>query len=61
MNTEKRRERNKQTDRVMPLIGPLIDAFNHLDNCSSEELEDCAPIVFKYLTEINSAIENDDA
>lgn len=61
MNTEKRSERKKQTGRVMPLVGPLIDSFNNLDNSSWEELEDCAPLVFKYLTEINAAIENDDA
>ena len=61
MNAEKRRERKKQTDRVMPLVGPLIDSFNNLDNASSEELEACAPMVFKYLTEINEAIENDEA
>lgn len=51
--------RSAQARRVMPLIGPLLDALNDLPNDTREEMEMEAPLLFRYLAGIQQAIERE--
>jgi hypothetical protein len=53
--------RNGQSARVMPLIGPMLDALDGLPNDTREALKDEARTLFKHLTAIRSAVEDDGA
>lgn len=59
MKTELEKLRLAQSRRVMPLIGPLLDALDGLPNDTRETLEDDAPLLFRCLADIERAVEDD--
>lgn len=58
MSKEIERLRKAQAKAVMPLIGPLLDAFEGLPNDFRSEMEEHAESLVQYLTDIESAMEN---
>lgn len=52
--------RAEQGKRVMPLIGPLLDALEGLPNDTRGYLEDEAPSLFDCLAAVQRAVEGDD-
>ena len=57
--TEVEHLRQQQSDAVMPLIGPLLDALDGLANDTRGALEDEAPSLFDALAAIQRAIGYD--
>jgi hypothetical protein len=48
-----------QTKKVMPLIGPLLDAWEAVPNDSKDAMREGEPALCDYLDKINAAIEDD--
>ena len=57
MASEVEKLRAKQAKKVMPLIGPLLDAWEMLDNGTRSDLELDAPSLCSALDKISAAIE----
>jgi len=51
--------RQEQADRVMPLIGPLLDALDGLPNDTRGSMESDAPALFDCLEAIQKDVEYD--
>lgn len=51
--------RAKQTRRVMPLIGPLLDAWEGTHNDLKGEIEELEPALFEQLQNLAKAVEFD--
>lgn len=56
MASEVEKLRAKQAKKVMPLIGPLLDAWEMLDNGTRSDLEIDAPNLCAALDKIASAV-----
>ena len=54
---ERERLRAEQAERVMPLIGPLLDAY---EGAPKDELADVSEDLLSYLSQINQAMISDD-
>lgn len=52
--------RQAQTNRVMPLIGPLLDAWEGCPNDMKSEIEDLHLALYSALQNVVKAVENDD-
>jgi len=48
-----------QAVRVMPLIGPLLDAWDSLPNDELFALKEAVPIFCKKMNELSAAVEGD--
>jgi hypothetical protein len=57
MASEISKLRAAQTRKVMPLIGPLLDAWEMVDNDFKGTIRDHEPTLADYLDRINAAIE----
>lgn len=51
--------RKKQAERVMPLIGPLLDAWDNTDNDTKSTLRAEYPVLCDYLDKIESGMNLD--
>jgi hypothetical protein len=49
--------RSQQADRVMPLIGPLLDQWEGLPNDTKGAWREDSPAICEYLDKIDSAME----
>ena len=58
--TDEEHMRQKQASIVMPLIGPLLDAWDGLPNDELSALRESAPNLCKKMDEISEAMENID-
>jgi len=47
-----------QSKAVMPLIGPLLDAWDGVPNDSKGAMREDAPVLCEYLDKINAAMED---
>ena len=45
-----------QSRQVMPLIGPLLDAWDDLDNDTKGVLKESSPLLCKYLDKLDDAM-----
>jgi hypothetical protein len=52
--------RRSQAEAVMPLIGPLLDAWDGLSNDARDYAEEDSPELARIIGEINRAMEGDD-
>jgi len=52
-----RRARAAQTKAVMPLIGPLLDAWEHSNNDVKSAICEEEPLLAEYLNRIATAME----
>ena len=59
MRSEISKLRAAQTRRVMPLIGPLLDAWGLVSNDFRETIHDEEPALANYLDRLNRAVEGD--
>jgi hypothetical protein len=49
--------RRRQTERVMNVIGPLLDAWEAVPNDFKSAIEDEAPHLVEFLNELDEAVE----
>lgn len=56
MSNEIERLRREQADRVMPVVGPLLDCLEGIDNDTRGALEELAPELFTHLANLQRAI-----
>jgi hypothetical protein len=53
-----KRAREIQANRVMPLIGPLLDQWEQVPNSSKDMMREDCPLLCAYLDRINKEMEH---